>query len=80
MCTGPWAVCHGYLNIEKYSLVVFSSVSKKTQGLEFLNLLHRFIWERSTESSDAYPAMTYISGLVEHRKIYSPVAYSSLSK
>ena len=38
-----------------------------------LQKLHRYIWGRSFESSDAYPAMTYISWMTEHGKKYSLV-------
>ena len=39
----------------------------------------RCIWERSTESSDEYWAMTYILRMIEHRKKYSTVAFSLVS-
>ena len=53
----------------KHSPVALSSVSELPRGVESSNLIHIYIWGISTGSSDAYGAMTYISRIIEHRKI-----------
>ena len=51
----------------KKSLVVLSLVSKQPIGTESSNLLHIYIWRRSTEWSESYGIVIFISRMIENK-------------
>ena len=57
-----WAICHGWLIIHLLHFALFLSNHKGKSS----NLLHRYIWERSNDSSDVY--LQPISQMIEHGK------------